>query len=883
MKNDLTELYSTHKGKVSDKWSLYLKEYDRLFDSFREKKISLLEIGVQNGGSLEIWSKYFQKHIVLVGCDINKDCEKLRYENDRIKVIVGDANSLETKEKVLFVRDNYDIIIDDGSHTSGDIIKAFANYFHVVNYGGLFVAEDLHCSYWKEYDGGLEDSCSAISFFKLLTDIINHEHWRISNSRLDLLKIIANKYNISFAEEDLKEIHSIEFINSMVVVRKAAIKDNLISSRVIIGEDAKVVQDLKEIVKKEILDIGCQSSVQDGKNISDNNSASSETESQLEELTINPTKNSRKPHIFKRLEQSIRKKIKKIFIKDISTKDLYKDWILKNEINENKNVIAAKIEKLLHQPLISVVMPCYNSKPEFLIEAIESVRNQAYTNWELCISDDASTKNNIQRILKKYVDWDARIKVCFRAKNGHISEASNTALSMVEGEWVTFLDHDDILSQNALLEIAIANNEKPNVRLIYSDEDKIDIHGTRYNPHFKSDWNPDLFFSQNYICHLAAIHKSLIDNVRGFRKGLDGSQDYDILLRCIRYIKDDQIHHIAKILYHWRAVPGSTALNANEKCYATNAGVQSLKDYFKESKTDVFIEKGPNATTYRVKYQIPEPNPLVSLIIPTRDQLNVTRKCITSILNITSYKNFEIIIVDNESIEPETFAYFDYIKTEYKNIKIISYTNEFNYSAVNNFAISFCSGSIIGLINNDIEVISKEWLTEMVSHACRSEIGCVGAKLYYPNGKIQHAGVILGIGGVAGHSHKHFDEKEDGYFCRLKLVQNLSAVTGACLLVRKDIYSKVGGLDERNLQIAFNDVDFCLKVSEAGYRNLWTPYAELSHHESISRGYEDTPEKVARFNSEVNYMIQKWGDKLLNDRYYNINMTLKKEDFSLKS
>jgi GT2 family glycosyltransferase len=537
---------------------------------------------------------------------------------------------------------------------------------------------------------------------------------------------------------------------------------------------------------------------------------------------------------------------------------------------------------LAHKPLISVIMPCYNSNIKWLKEAIDSVINQNYKNWELCIVDDASTDTDIQKTLTKYCSSEKRIKVIKRQVNGHISNASNTALSMAKGEWVTFIDHDDAIPPNALYELITSINSNPHLRLIYSDEEKIDEKGNRFDPHYKSDWNPDLLFSQNYICHLTAIHESVMKCVEGFRSGFEGSQDYDLILRCVRHLEPNQIHHIPKILYYWRAAQGSTALDPNEKDYSTDAGIKALDNYFNESGIKAVVQRGAFPTTYRVKYSIPDPKPLVSLIIPTRDQLELTRKCITSILEKTSYKNFEVIIVNNKSIKPETTSYFNLIKSENPNIKILDYNKVFNYSAINNFAVSFCSGSIIGLLNNDIEVISEEWLTEMVSHACRSEIGCVGAKLYYPNDTIQHAGVILGIGGVAGHSHKYYPKNHHGYFSRLKLTQNLSAVTGACLVVRKEVFKEVGGFDENNLKIAFNDVDLCLKVRESGYRNIWTPYAELIHHESVSRGSEDTSEKTNRFNSEVDYMITKWGTILESDPYYNPNLTNIKEDFSYK-
>jgi len=563
----------------------------------------------------------------------------------------------------------------------------------------------------------------------------------------------------------------------------------------------------------------------------------------------------------------------------------YQEWIDKYDTLDSKkrSEIRYKVEHLSCKPAISVIMPCYNSNLKLLKKAIESVINQLYPHWELCIADDASTDPRIRRLLEKYMSKDSRIKVAFRDKNGHISEASNTALSMANGEWIAFMDHDDLLAENALYEVACAINENPEVLLIYSDEDKIGERGGRFEPHFKSDWNPDLLLSQNYISHLTAIKSEIFKKVKGFRKGFEGSQDYDLILRCIHHLKDVQLHHITKILYHSRAESGSTALVIDANRYTTDSGIRALKDYIKERGLDAEVDKGSFPNTYKVKYAIPYPEPLVSIIIPTRDQLELTQKCLNSIFSKTNYKNFEIIIIDNESEDVKTHEYFAEIQREKANVRVIKYIGEFNYSAINNYAVNFSCGKVIGLLNNDIEVISPNWLSVMVSHAIRPEIGCVGAKLYYSDNRIQHAGVILGIGGVAGHSHKKYKRDHPGYFSRLHLTQNLSAVTAACLMIRRDVFDLVGGFDKDNLKIAFNDIDLCLKVKEAGYRNIWTPYAELYHHESASRGYEDTPEKIERFQNEISFMINKWGKKLVNDPYYNPNLTLKKEDFSIIS
>jgi len=562
----------------------------------------------------------------------------------------------------------------------------------------------------------------------------------------------------------------------------------------------------------------------------------------------------------------------------------YPAWIENVEKPELPSSAEVKttLNNLSKKPLISVIMPTYNVDEIYLKEAIDSVISQSYPHWELCIADDASTKSHIEKLLKAYAEKDNRIKYVIRKENGHISAASNSALKIATGEYIALMDHDDTLSENALFEIVKAINNNPHVQIIYSDEDKIDEKGWRFDPHFKSDWNPDLLLSQNYLSHLGVYKAELIQKVGGFQIGVEGSQDYDLLLRCLLHIDNEQIHHIPKVLYHWRAIEGSTALDGGEKSYTTDAGIRALQSYFSaQNLLDVNVEKGLVANTYRIVYPIPKQEPLVSLLIPTRDGLEYLKPCIDSILSKTTYQNYEILILDNGSEKSETLEYLKSIQEQDERIKVFEYDAPFNYSAINNFGVKHAKGEIIGLINNDVEVISPEWLTEMVRHALRPEIGCVGAKLYYDDDTIQHAGVIISIGGVAGHSHKNFNRSSFGYFSRLILPQNISAVTAACLVIRKDVYQQVEGLDEVNLHVAFNDVDFSLKVREAGYRNLWTPYAELYHYESKSRGFEDTPEKMARFNGEVEFMKNKWGKGLKYDPFYNINLTKDREDFSI--
>ena len=425
--------------------------------------------------------------------------------------------------------------------------------------------------------------------------------------------------------------------------------------------------------------------------------------------------------------------------------------------------------------------------------------------------------------------------------------------------------------------MADAINSHPDAALFYSDEDKLDEGGQRQSPYFKCDWNIDLFHSQNMICHLGVYKTALLRDIGGFRIGLEGAQDYDLALRCIERLEPGQIIHIPRVLYHWRIHAESTAHAGAAKPYAAVSGERALNEHFQRCEIAAsaeYVDVG-----YRIRYVVPAEQPLVSIIIPTRNGLQLVRQCIESILAKTTYANYEILLIDNGSDEQETLDYFKKLGTE-PRVRVIRDDRPFNYSALNNAAVKVAKGEFVLLLNNDIEIITPTWLTELVSHAARRGVGAVGARLWYPNDTLQHGGVILGIGGVAGHSHKYLARYSNGYFCRAKLTQTLSAVTAACLLIRKSIYEEVGGLNEVDLRVAFNDVDFCLRVREAGYRNIWTPFSECYHHESATRGTEDTPEKKERFSKEVLYMKAKWGEKLFCDPAYSPCLTLEHEDFS---
>ncbi len=559
----------------------------------------------------------------------------------------------------------------------------------------------------------------------------------------------------------------------------------------------------------------------------------------------------------------------------------YSVWQIFNELNSGDLAEVKKhLQGLPLQPLISIVMPTYNSNLQWLNEAIESIRKQPYENWELCIADDASSQKDVKPFLTEWAQRDSRIKIVLRHQNGHISEASNSALEIATGEWIALFDHDDLFHPFALYWIIKTINQNPNAQLIYSDEDKIDENNNRHAPYFKPNWNYDLFLSQNCFSHLGLIRRELANKIGGFRKGFEGSQDHDLILRAIEQIDGIQIVHIPKILYHWRVHADSTAKSAESKPYAAIAGENAISEHLlrKGRKAEVSFE----GYGYRVKYALPNPAPLVSLIIPTRNGLSLLRQCIESIIDKTIYNNYEFIIVDNGSDDPATLDYLEQLKNKV-NFKILRDDSPFNYSRLNNLAVREARGDIIGLINNDIEVIEPDWLGEMVAHALRPEVGAVGAKLLFPNNTLQHGGVLLGVGGVANHAHLNLPATHHGYFSRMSVIQQFSAVTAACLIVRKAVYDETGGLDEKNLTVAFNDVDFCIRLTKLGYKNVWTPYALLYHHESATRGEDITPEKRERFLREVNYMMNTWGKEFVNDPAYNPNLNLDFPNFALST
>lgn len=523
-------------------------------------------------------------------------------------------------------------------------------------------------------------------------------------------------------------------------------------------------------------------------------------------------------------------------------------------------------------PSISIVMPVHDPDTEWLRSAIDSILHQAYTKWQLCVVDDASTNEEVATILDDYAAADARILVRHRRENGHISVASNDALAVATGEFVAFMDHDDELAPFALAAIALASN---GADIIYTDEDKIDVAGRHYDPHCKPDWNPELLLGQNYISHLTAIRRTLIEAAGALRVGYEGAQDHDLLLRTTALTSSARIRHVPVVAYHWRAVEGSTALRPGEKTYTETASMAALEDRLGREWS---VSSAGPPTAYRCTPPLDD-YPLVSILIPTRDRVDLLRQCVESLAR-TTYPAFEIVILDNDSSDPETIAWLGEFDNGHDH-RVVAAPGPFNYSAVNNLGAAEAKGELLLLLNNDTEVIEGNWLSEMVRWALQPNVGAVGAKLLYPDDTIQHAGIVLGLGGLAGHGHLHEQRNAHGYFSRLALTHEVGAVTGACLLTWRGVWDELGGLDER-LAVAFNDVDYCLRVRhEAGRRIIWTPGATLYHHESVSRGAEDDPAKVARFNGEVERVLERWSDELALDPAYSPNLTLEGDSFTL--
>ncbi len=554
----------------------------------------------------------------------------------------------------------------------------------------------------------------------------------------------------------------------------------------------------------------------------------------------------------------------------------YEIWMSFNDPKEEE-LEKQRNTKFKINPKISILVPMYNTPENFFEELVEYMINQTYTNWELCLEDGSPEENEkIEEICKK----DERIKYNYTGNNLGISGNTNEALKRATGDYIALLDHDDLLPINCLFEVVKAINEDPDVEFIYTDEDKITtIDKPRFDPHFKPDFAIDTLRSNNYICHFSVFRKDLMEKLGGERSKYNGAQDYDIIIRMAEIAKN--IKHIPKILYHWRVHELSTAKDAAAKPYAFEAGIPVLQDHLKRVGLEGEVSHGATLGTYKIDYKV-KGNPKVTILIPNRNEAKTLKVCIDSILEKTTYENYEIVIIENNSTEQSIFDYYKKLE-ENEKIKILYYSEkQFNYSKIINYGVKNTNGEYIIQLNNDTELITPDWLEKMVGMNQREDVGAVGVKLYYPDGTIQHAGTIIGVYGVAGHVFKGLYKNTHGYFARDSHIQNLSAVTAACMMAKRSVYEQVGYMDE-DFAVAFNDIDFCLKIIESGRLIIYNPFVELKHYESKSRGAEDTQEKQERFQGEIDLFYKKWGNyKKKGDPYYNINLRLDDDQYGIR-
>lgn len=555
----------------------------------------------------------------------------------------------------------------------------------------------------------------------------------------------------------------------------------------------------------------------------------------------------------------------------------YEGWYEKHK-RSPQELEKQKMRKWKENVTFSIAVPVFHTKERFLREMIGSLQAQTYPNWELCIVNASPEDADLCGRLEAYQKEDKRIRVCTLEKNEGIGANTNAAIRMASGDYIGLLDHDDILAPDALYEMASAV-EREHPDMLYTDEDKVTGDDLKHSqPHFKPDFNPDLLRANNYICHFLVIKKELLLEEGGFRAGYDGAQDHDLILRCSE--KAEHITHIPRILYHWRTHAASTADNPASKLYAYDAGVRAVQDSLKRQGVAGEVTQQKDFGFYKVIYPV-QGSPLVSILIPNKDQKETLQQCLDSIFKKSTYSNYEIIIIENGSTQPETFAYYKELEQN-SRVRIVTWTRGFNFSAINNYAAAFAKGEYLLFLNNDIEVKSPDWLEGMLGNAQRPEVGAVGCRLYYPDHTVQHAGVIIGIGGIAGHAFQGMAGERSGYMHRAATQIDYSAVTAACMMMPKALFDELGGFEE-TLTVAFNDVDLCLRIREAGYLVVYDAYVEMYHYESKSRGAEDTDEKAKRFYSEIEYMRTRWAALLKQgDPYYNPNLTLSKCNYSLR-
>lgn len=557
--------------------------------------------------------------------------------------------------------------------------------------------------------------------------------------------------------------------------------------------------------------------------------------------------------------------------------EAYELWnrIYQDLDEERRTDLRARFALLDPAPVLSVILPVHDPPPGLLERAIESVKSQIYPHWELWIVDDASTDGSVANLLDRYAGSDPRIGVIHRTENGHVSRATNDGVWASSGTWFVCLDHDDELTAHALGMVALSAHDHADAVIIYSDEDKIDLDGRRHGPFLKPEFDTTLLLGQNYLCHLTAFRTDVVRSIGGFRPGYEGSQDWDLVLRVLDQTNGSPVVHIPHVLYHWRLHAGSTSLTQSAKPYAAEAGTRAVTDYLESRGEKADVARDPATGWHRILWPLDE-HPKVSVVVPTNDGPYLER-CITSVLERTEYPNYEIVVVDNGSTSSRTA---EVLHRYSESVAVLRDDRPFNFSALNNRAARETSGSLLCLLNDDCEVVDGGWLSELVRQVVRPKVGVVGAKLVYPDGRLQHGGVVLGVRGAGGHVYRGSDPSFRGNFGSLCLVRTVSAVTGACMVVRREVWEEAGGLDEDYLATSFNDVDFCLRVQQNGWTVIWTPFAELIHHESVTRGLDERGDGAGSW-VELEYMKARWGPALRNDSAYNPNLTLDDESGGL--
>ena len=569
--------------------------------------------------------------------------------------------------------------------------------------------------------------------------------------------------------------------------------------------------------------------------------------------------------------------LSRLFGKESVAEGGYEAWLARHKVDK-RTLRRQKHAAFAQKPLISIVIPLYCTPLPYLKELLESVRRQSYENWQLCLAD-GSPDDKAKEFIEKYYGREKRIVYRKLEENGGISVNTNEAVALAAGEYLMLCDHDDTLEPDALYEIVKAINDT-GADVLYTDEDKVSMDGRHYfDPNFKPDFNLFRLRENNYICHIFVVKKSLTDETGLLRSEFDGAQDFDFILRCCE--KAQKITHIPKVLYHWRCHMDSTAADPSSKAYAYEAGRKAVREHYQRLGIDAKVEMTERPGWYRSHVKV-QGNPLISVIIPNKDHTDDLELCLFSMTRKSTYRNYEILIVENNSEKEETFEYYRKLPDRYPKARVLTWEKEFNYSAINNFAAKEAKGEYLLFLNNDVEILTPDWMEEMLQNCQQENVAAVGAKLYYPDDTIQHAGVVLGLGGIAGHIMCRASKEDPGYFGRMISVQEISAVTAACMMVKKSDFDAVGGLDE-TFQVAFNDIDLCMKFRAAGKKIIFTPYAELYHYESKSRGLEDTPEKQFRFDKEVKRFQEKWAQQLeMGDPYYSPNLSVTEGDCSLR-